>query len=84
MSCSDKVRCREIAIKLNKEILSGLPQFKIKINDHLVSNSYWGFYSRLPDYCAVIKQFEKQFAFLYPYIAHYMDPITLVDFNRLC
>ena len=78
--CSDKGQCREIAIKLNKEILRGLPPFKIKINGQKVSNPYWRFNTRLPDYRATIKQFEKQFAFLYPDIAYFMDPITLVDF----
>ena len=61
--CSDKVQCREIAIKLNKEILSGLAPFKIKINDQKVSNPYWRFITRLPDYQAIIKQFKNNFRF---------------------
>ena len=55
--CSDKVQCREIAIKLNKELLRGLPSFKIKINGRKVSNPYWRFNTRLSDYRATIKQF---------------------------
>ena len=77
--CSDAEQCRQIAIKLNKEILSGLLPFKIQIDGRYKSNPYWRFNTRIPDYRA-IKQFEKQFAFLYPDIAYNMDPITLVDF----
>ena len=46
--CSDKGQCREIAIKLNKEILRGLPPFKIKINGQKVSNPYWRFNKGFP------------------------------------
>ena len=78
--CSDAEQCKHTAIKLNSGILKVIPPFTLKINGCYISYPYWRFNKRLHDYQSIFRQFEKQFAFLYPGIAYNMDPITLVDF----
>ena len=74
---TDEQKC--IKFKWTNEVLNGVLSFSIKIHRRYICNPYWRFNIRLPDYLSIDKRFKKQFAFLYPHIAYYKDPITIVN-----